>query len=86
MASFQDILKAAYEKTNDYEKALNEAFSTFKNPMAVSVGGKDYAALSKPQIYKNSIDVNAKDFTASEFASYIKMPLNSTYLLKIVSL
>lgn len=25
-------------------------------------------------------------FTASEFASYIKMSLNSTYLLKIISL
>ena len=68
MAIFQDILKKTFDATGDYEASLNKAFSMFKKPTMVSMNNKEYAILSQPRIFKNSIDPSAKDFKYSEFS------------------
>lgn len=68
MAIFQNVLKEAFESSGNYESALNKAFSLFDKPTMVSMVGKEYAVLSKPRLYKNSINTNVENFTHSEMA------------------
>ena len=80
MAIFQNVLKEAFESSGNYESALNKAFSLFDKPTMVSMVGKEYVALSKPRLYKNSINTDVEDFTHSEMAFSLLDPyqINST--------
>ena len=68
MATFQDILKKAFDATGDYETSLNKAFSMFNKPTMVTMNNQEYAILTQPRVYKNSIDPSVKDFKYSELS------------------
>ena len=77
----QNVMLSYYnDNDNAPEKTVKVEFKNIENPNGIRL---EYHCLD--QAHDCEL-IREEIFTASDFASYIKMPLNSTWLLKIVSL
>ena len=77
----QNVMLSYYSDNDGApEKSVKVEFLNVENPNGIRL---EYYCLD--QTYDCEL-IREEIFTASDFASYIKMPLNSTYLLKIIKL